>query len=582
MRPQSGTVQALFYSQKSNPLYSNPVLQITGLSKFSFGPEEKHRYKANLSDGTNYMKAVFSSELASKFDDNEISKFYVIKLGSFTVRPKDSNNYLYIQSLAEYEMYDYEIGHPVNIASGKQSLEPTETARVAKEAYKEKAPQNAYQNTNQVSYNNIQDEHVKKQKQSDDDDIVEIKKIFPHKKIFKFKGRVVSKSEITKFNTQKGEGRVFSFEIADTSGQIKCVAFSENVDAFYPIIDNNKVYMISNVLVKPSNKRYSQNTSDFEIHLEKNTQIVKIGDEDIPKYIFKFIKLSDLPSVGGLIDCLAIVKEVYPASKIKMKATGKETSKRDMLLVDQTGNCRLTIWGQKAEEEYETDGVICIRSAKVGEYNGVTLTTVTVSQIIMNIDIPEAVELLAWYQEEGKDIVIEKPKRVPKRSFISEVKEHSLEYATIQASIIYLKEDGLFYEACPSESCNKKVSMEDNGIYRCEKCNYTFENCNYRYMISLHLGDFTGQMWATIFDDGGKSLLGVTAAELKEMSEANPENVHNLIKSIYSKEFQFKIKNREENYNGDLKLKSNCLEITPIDCVFETKKMLSAIEKVNI
>lgn len=580
MKPQVGTVQALFYNQTSNPLYEKPVLQITALSKFAYGDNQRVRYKANLSDGNYYMKGIFSTEMSNAIENNEIKLYSVVKIGKFTVRAKENCNYLYIVSVDDIRGYEHEMGHAVNIITGKQSLEPSSVVKREEEIQKENIkPKQAAIPV--MPYTEPEKGVEKRQKMdSQDGEITEIKKIFPHKKTFKFKGRVVAKSEIRRFNTQKGEGRIFSFEIADKTGQIKCVCFNESVDAFYPVIENNKVYTISNVTVKPANKKYSSNNSDFEIHLEKHTEVVRVEDDDVPKYIFKFVKIVDMSSVGGVVDCLAVIKDVYPASKVVLKATGKESCKRDLQIIDETGNCRLTIWGARAEEEYEKDSVICIKGAKVGDYNGVNLSTISNTQITINLDIPESVELLAWYQEAGKDIVIEKPKKTPRRNFISEVKEQSLEYATIQASVVYMKEEGLYYEACPSENCNKKVSMEDNGVFRCEKCNYTFDKCNYRYMINLHVGDFTGQSWVTIFDGNGKGLLGVTAEELKEMGENNPEDVHNLIKGIYSKEFLFRIKNKEENYNGDLKIRSSCLDISPVDYVFETKRMLDLMEKI--
>lgn len=594
MRPQPGTIQALYYAQKANPLFKSPVLQITSLSKFSFGANEKNRYKANLSDGTHYMKSVFSSELSNRFDSEELSKFAVIKLGSFTIRPKENSVYLYIQTIDEFEHFDSEIGHAVNISSGKQSLDPSlskpEEESMAKpvivtsNTHLDRNPTNSTNPKNNITYSNLnqnQNNLPKKIKIAEDDRITEIKKIFPHKKLFTFKGRIVSKSEIKKFNTQKGESKMFGFEVADRSGQIKCIAFSECVDAFFPIVELGSVYEISNVTVKPANKKFSSSTSDFEIQLEKNSEVRLVEDNDIPQYIFKFVKISDLATVGGIVDCIGVIKEIYPVATLTIKSTGKETSKRDIVLVDQTGNCRLTIWGSKAEEEYEKDAIICLKNVRVGDYNGVNLSTIASSAIIAVDNLPEAVELLAWYQEEGRDIVIEKPKKSPKRSFISEVKDNNLEYANIQAVPMFMKTEGLFYESCPSENCNKKVSLEDNGLYRCEKCNYTFDKCNYRYMINLHVGDFTGQLWITLFDDHGKSLFGVSAAEFRELTDNNPENVHNLIKGVMAREYQFKIRNKEENYNGEPKLRSNCLELNVIDYPAEIKKMIDVIEKVN-
>lgn len=591
MRPQAGTIQAIFYSQKKNPLYANPVLQITSLTKFTLAPQNKDRYKANLSDGTYYMKAVFSSELSKKFDSEEIKRYFIVKLEDFAVRAKENNNYLYIQSFSEYEEMNSEIGKAVNIANGKQSLDPSsnsvpkheEDSRESprKNTLKSKSPES---DENSLKGNLFSGQVAKRPRHEEeaDSDFTEIKKIFPHKKNMVFKGRVVSKSDIRKFNTQKGEGKVFSFEVADKSGQIKCVAFSECVDIFYPLIENNSVYSIANGTVKLSNKKFSNSTSDFEIQLEKTTEIQKIQDDEIPLYTFKFVKISDLSVCTNLIDFIGVVKEVYPMGKIVNKSTGKESSKRDILVLDQTGSCRLTIWGYRAEEEIECDSVIVVKSLKVGEYNGINLSTVQSSQILFNLDIPEAVEILTWYQEFGKDIVVEKPKRIPKRLFISEIKDNMIEYGTIQASIIHLKEDALYYEACPSESCNKKVSFEDNGNYRCERCNYTYDTCNYRYMTSLHVGDFTGQMWITIFDQTGLSLFGVEAKELKALGEENPEDLHNLVKGLVSKEFQFRVRSKQENYNGEVKLRSSCMEISPVDLSADAKRMLEIIEKVPV
>lgn len=39
------------------------------------------------------------------------------------------------------------------------------------------------------------------------------------------------------------------------------------------------------------------------------------------------------------------------------------------------------------------------------------------------------------------------------------------------------------YQACPSQDCNKKVIDQQNGLYRCEKCDREFPNFKYRLML---------------------------------------------------------------------------------------------------
>ena len=592
MRLQAGTVEALYNGQKSNPLQKSPVLQITTLSKLTMGENEKPRYKANVSDGQFYMKAVFSSDLSSLFEESKINKFFLIRTESFTVRTKEVNKYLYIQTIAESQSADAEIGNPMNIGNGKLSLDPTNVNE-----------NNIHENQNIKNRNDVntksdfnlknQENNVpikrtsiplnsKKNKEVGNDVFTEIKDLSPFQSKWIIKGRVVSKSDIRKFNSTKGEGKLFSFEIADKSCQVKCVAFSECVDIFYPLIENNKVFTISQGTIKMANKKFTSNNFDYEIQLEKNSEVQKIEDDDVPQYLFSFIKIADLSVGSNLADIVGVIKEVYPVATVTVKSTGKDLSKRELTIIDETGNARLTLWGAKAEEEYEKDSVICLKSAKVGEYNGIVLSTTASTEVHINCDIPEVIDIMGWYQSEGKNVVVEKPKRTVKRQFIGEIKDNNLEYATLHASIMYVKEDNIYYESCPSENCNKKVSLEDNGNYRCERCNYTYDKCNYRYMISVHVGDFTGQIWVTLFDEVGRNLLGMSAQQLKEMGDENAQDLQNLVKGLISQELQLKVKVTESTYNGETKVKYNCLGIAQIDIESETKKMLEIIEKISI
>lgn len=578
MKLQPGTIQALYNSQKNNPLYKNPVLQITSFSKLIMGEAEKHRYKANVSDGAYYMKAVFSSDLCPLFDDNRIQRFHLIKLGVFTIRPKENNNYLYIQSISEDEQCSAEVGKPLNITTGKPSSEASNTMQPADAS----SPVNHKNAPISIKRATEVTNNFKKTKDAGGCVFTNIKDLNPFQNKWIIKGRVVSRSDIKKFNSAKGEGKLFSFEMADKSGQVKCVAFSESVDIFYPLVDINKVLTITQGTIKMANKKFTSNPFDYEIQLEKGTEIQQIEDDEIPQYGFSFVKIKDLVVGAALVDVVAVIKEVFPKGSIVVKSTGKELVKRDLIVIDETGNCRLTLWGSKAEEEYDCDSVICLKSVKVGEYNGVNLSTVGSSQIILNCDIPETIEVMTWYQSEGINVFIERPKRAPKRQFISEVKEGDQEYVTIQASVVYVKEDGIFYESCPGEGCNKKVTIEDNGNYRCEKCNYIYPQCNYRYMLSMHMGDFTGQVWVSVFDESGQILFGVSASQLKKMGEENPQDSQNLIKGLISKEYSVRLRVKDEVYNGESRKRYNCLEITPIDVAVETKKMLDIIEKIKV
>lgn len=582
MKLQSGTIQALYNNQRNNLLYKTPVLQIASHNKISMGESDKSRWKANVSDGVQYMKAVFASDLSSLFDNNIISKYALIKVGTFTIRPKENNNYIYIQSILENEPCDTQIGSPVNMITGKLLVDGNSAGDNNNQVNKcmtNNTPVNERVVVKRATENNLNG--VKKMKDAGSSPFTEIKDLNPFQNNWIIKGRVVSKSDIKKFTNAKGEGKLFNFEIADKTNQVKCVAFSETVDIFYPLIELNKIFTISRGMIKMANKKFSSGKFDYEIQLEKNTEIQQIDDDDeLPQYLFNFIKIKDLSIGPSMVDVVGVIKEVYPPSTIVVKSTGRDLTKRDLIIVDATGNCRLTLWGPKAEEEYLPDGIIALKSVKVGEFNGVNLSTIGSSQVILDADIPEAIELMGWYQKEGKNIVIERPKRQPTRHLISDVKDSNIEYATVKASIMFIKEDTMTYQSCVGENCNKKVIMEDNGNYRCDRCNYTYPNCGHRFMFSMQVGDFTGQIWISVFDEVGKTLFGMDAKQLTEIGAENPMELKNIVKNCISKEYQISLRIREDNYNGELRKRISAMDISPISIDIEGMKMLDIIEKI--
>ncbi len=59
------------------------------------------------------------------------------------------------------------------------------------------------------------------------------------------------------------------------------------------------------------------------------------------------------------------------------------------------------------------------------------------------------------------------------------------DYFSCIATIVYIRKENCLYQACPSKDCNKKVVDQQNGMYRCEKCDKEFPDFKYRLMLSV-------------------------------------------------------------------------------------------------
>ena len=55
------------------------------------------------------------------------------------------------------------------------------------------------------------------------------------------KARVTQKSNIRTWSNSRGEGKLFSINLLDDSGEIKATAFRDEVDRYYEMIEVNKV-----------------------------------------------------------------------------------------------------------------------------------------------------------------------------------------------------------------------------------------------------------------------------------------------------------------------------------------------------
>jgi replication factor A1 len=141
------------------------------------------------------------------------------------------------------------------------------------------------------------------------------------------------------------------------------------------------------------------------------------------KFNFRKFDLLESAEPQSTIDVIGVVKRCGDLVELLSKKTGGALFKRDLTLIDQSGievkkkfcstslapamddwlttcvQVTLTMWGDKAKEDdsqWQGNPVLGVKKCKVSDYNGVSLSSLASSQIVLNPPVQETNELLQW------------------------------------------------------------------------------------------------------------------------------------------------------------------------------------------
>uniref|UniRef100_A0A8C7XDE7 Replication protein A subunit n=1 Tax=Oryzias sinensis TaxID=183150 RepID=A0A8C7XDE7_9TELE len=420
----------------------------------------------------------------------------------------------------------------------------------------------------------------------------------PYQSKWTIRARVTNKSNVRQWSNSRGEGKLFSFEVVDESGEIKITAFNNEVDKFFSLLEQGKVYYISKATLKVANKQYSTLKNDYEMTLHAHSSIVPCEDnQSIPTMNCNFVQIEELENrdKDAVIDVIGICKKAEDVSRITTR-NSREVSKRALHLIDSSGKeVTATLWGEEAEK-FDGSGqpVVAIKGARLSDFGGRSLSALFSSTIMVNPDIPEAFRLRAWYDREGyavnsQSLTERKSTNSGSRmnwKTLSDVKnenmghEEKAEYFSCLATVVYMRKENCLYQACPSADCNKKVLIQHNGLYRCEKCNREFSEFKYRFLLSANLADFGDNQWVTCFQETAEVLLGHSAQTLGQLRETDEAAFDEVFQKANFRTHIFKNRVKLETYNDESRVKVTVMEVLPVDHREYSRRLLSNIRRL--
>ena len=652
-----------------------PVLQLLSVSTLAGQPG---RYKIILSDGEHYTTGLLSSQLITKLAGCPFKQFQLVAMDEYLVNAVQEKVFLLIHAMTEVSppLPSGQIGNPQVYRPAPGSM-PTPMAPVQQpqtvptpqqpapvnpysaqpspfqaqpsgfvNPYQQQAPQqpapyaNPYANppaqrgmpshspfaagmahsTNQPPQQAFSGQTAGPVRYLQPSEVITpMSQLTIYTQKWTIKARVSNKSEMRTFRNAKGEGQLMTVDIVDNQQtEMRSTFFGLAAQKFHPILQIGKVYTFSKGSVKPANPRYNPK-AQYELMFDDHSEIVQVQDDsNIPAMKISLISISSLAEVpvGETVDVAGIVTAVGELGSVTIKATGRDTSRRNVTLADESGcTVDLTLWGEKAERvgdeikaHHNQSVVLFVKGCRIGDYNGRTLSTSGSSLVEIDPNHPKCAQLKSWWAQQGNSTSFASlstsggggpsagggNKRVTIQAMRSEdvgslvVGGRAMNSHLVKATVIHIPvRDAapLYYKSCLSEvddgrggrrQCQKKAELQGD-VYVCAE-QHANRTANSRFILSMRIQDPSGECLVRAFHDQAKSVLGVDSLDI----DGAPDPVaaqQMAVEAALFKPYVFRIRSKKEIHMDEEKINMVVADAAPVVPAVDAAYMLGNIKQ---
>ena len=425
--------------------------------------------------------------------------------------------------------------------------------------------------------------------------------ITPFSNKFTLKVRVEQMGSPRRLNTRNFSGSVLDCVLTDASGQIKLTAWSkdgqDDVTKMEAALKEGGTYLVSGGKVKMvQNTAYNSTGHQYDLTWNQFTRVEGPLAGETVQLNYKFVPLAQVASLdeGAVVDVIGWVQDQGSASTFESRKSGREVTKREVVLADTTGTLVLTLWAEKAKEFKSAGKVIAVRGAKVQEFQGVkNIQTSFGGSYEVEPKVEGLAELVEWAQRQtpanaNPGSVARLAGEVVTLSQVQEavVQGRAESKFTVAASPTRINQDNLFYRAhnpAGEGKCRKKVQeeagLENKFTCRCGSRGIPLEETVLRYMVRLCLADCSTYEWAIMFD--AETLFGCTAQQLHELREASEEEFQKKLQALLFVQQLWTVGGKMEAYQGENRVKLTLLEARKVDWEEKRESLWEEIVKME-
>ncbi|KAK6358658.1 Replication factor A protein 1 [Orbilia blumenaviensis] len=595
-----GSLAAIFAAGCENPkeAWKDPIMQVLLVKKIEAQGKTPERYRIVVSDGIHFTQGMIASQSNYLMADGKIQRGSIVRMKEYEAgKVKDKSVLIVLALELAQDKAEEKIGDPKQVMP--ESAAELAQQRVAQEAT---STSNFYGNRPSLANRSAGAAGPSRSSapsaRGQSTGISAIESLSPYQNRWAIKARCTFRSEIKNWKNAKGDGKLFTVNLKDYSGEIRATGFGDQVDALYHVFEEGSVYRVSKCKVGIAKRQFSNVDNDYELTFDRDSEVQREDDDDdVPHQTYNFVTLQALQDTvkDAQIDVIGILKDIGDVSTLTSAKTQKEFTKREVTLVDDTGySVKLSVWGKSAEKfEVLPESVLALKGVKVSDFGGRSLSMQNSSTMQVDPDLEEAHRLKGWFAGEGRDShfsshqgmggsggAADRPSafKTIQQAFDENVGfGETADFYTLKATISYIKSENYSYPACKSEGCSKKVLEISDNNWRCEKCNMSWTEPEWRYILTCSAYDHTGQTWLNVFDDAGKIIIGMSATDLQNVRQYDDVDYETTMKSAASQTWIFRIRAHQEVYQDTPRVRNRVLSVQKVDYAAECNRMIDII-----